>query len=140
MKRMIKSDGADSTHRTARRRERASLFCLFQAWLPQAHVLLVSTPFCRRDTSNSRLQFHTSKPPLDLREIVHRRRRSSTRKYALPILTSDANLIVAKKSAKSFEQLAKYSVADSVTHAHPVVMGKSILIKDDGAMALANID
>jgi hypothetical protein len=61
-------------------------------------------------------------------------------KDALLILTSDANLIAAKKSAKGFEQLAKYSVADSVTHAHPVVMGKSILIKDDGAMALWNIE
>jgi outer membrane protein assembly factor BamB len=61
-------------------------------------------------------------------------------KDALLILTSDANLIVAKKSAKGFEQVAKYSVADSATHAHPVVMGKSILIKDDGAMALWNIE
>ena len=38
-------------------------------------------------------------------------------KDALLILTSDANLIVAKKSAKGFEQVAKYSVADSATHA-----------------------
>jgi outer membrane protein assembly factor BamB len=61
-------------------------------------------------------------------------------KDALLILTSDANLIVTRKSAKGFEQLAKYSVADSATHAHPVVMGKSILIKDDGAMALWYIE
>ena len=57
-------------------------------------------------------------------------------KDALLILTNDANLIVAKKSAKGFEQVAKYSVADSATYAHPVVMGKRILVKDDAAMAL----
>jgi len=61
-------------------------------------------------------------------------------KDVLLILTSDASLIVAKKSAKGFEQLAKYSVADSATHAHPVAIGKSILIKDDGAIALWNIE
>jgi DNA polymerase III sliding clamp (beta) subunit (PCNA family) len=31
--------GTDSTHRAARRRERAGLFCLFHARFPQAHVL-----------------------------------------------------------------------------------------------------
>jgi outer membrane protein assembly factor BamB len=57
-------------------------------------------------------------------------------KDALLILTSDANLIVAKKSAKAFEQVAKYSVADSATYAHPVVLGKRVLVKDDGAISL----
>jgi outer membrane protein assembly factor BamB len=57
-------------------------------------------------------------------------------KDALLILTNDANLIVAKKSAKGLEQVAKYSVADSATYAHPVVIGKRVLIKDDAAMAL----
>ncbi|HKQ79922.1 MAG TPA: PQQ-binding-like beta-propeller repeat protein [Blastocatellia bacterium] len=57
-------------------------------------------------------------------------------KDALLILTNDANLIVAKKSAKGFEQVAKYSVADSATYAHPVVMGKSVLVKDDASIAL----
>jgi outer membrane protein assembly factor BamB len=61
-------------------------------------------------------------------------------KDALLILNSDANLIVAKKSAKGFEQVAKYSVADSATHAHPVVVGKKILIKDDAAMALWSLE
>jgi len=61
-------------------------------------------------------------------------------KDALLILTDDANLIVAKKSAKGFEQIAKYSVADSPTFAHPVVMGKRILIKDDAAMALWGLE
>jgi outer membrane protein assembly factor BamB len=61
-------------------------------------------------------------------------------KDALLILTSDANLIVAKKSAKEFEQVAKYSVADSATYAHPVVLGKKILIKADVAMVLWGVE
>jgi hypothetical protein len=61
-------------------------------------------------------------------------------KDVLLILNSDANLIVVKKSAKGFEQVAKYSVADSATHAHPVVVGKLILVKDDAAMALWSLE
>jgi outer membrane protein assembly factor BamB len=61
-------------------------------------------------------------------------------KDALLILTNDANLIVAKKSAKGFEQVAKYSVADSPTYAHPAPMGKMILIKDDASMALWSLE
>jgi len=57
-------------------------------------------------------------------------------KDALLILTSDANLIVAKKSAKGLEQVAKYSVADSATYAHPVAMGNRILVKDDASISL----
>jgi|SRR5262249_49475337 len=40
------SDGADSTRRAARRRERACLFCIFHARFPQAHGLLSAA---RRD-------------------------------------------------------------------------------------------
>jgi outer membrane protein assembly factor BamB len=61
-------------------------------------------------------------------------------KDALLILTSDANLIVARKSAKGFEQVAKYSVADRPTYAHPAPTGKMILIKDDAAMALWSLE
>ncbi|MGA2739616.1 MAG: PQQ-binding-like beta-propeller repeat protein [Bryobacteraceae bacterium] len=52
------------------------------------------------------------------------------------ILTSDANLIVARQSGKAFEPLRKYSVADSPTWAHPVVLGHGILIKDATNLAL----
>lgn len=52
------------------------------------------------------------------------------------ILNNDAGLIVAKKSTKGFEQLAKYSVADSPTYAHPVTIGRRILVKDDAAIAM----
>lgn len=61
-------------------------------------------------------------------------------KDALFILTSDANLIVAKKAADRFQQLAKYSVADSATYAHPVLFGKRILIKDNGTLALWSLE
>jgi len=52
------------------------------------------------------------------------------------ILTPDANLIVARQNDKAFETLRKYSVADSPTWAHPVVMGHGILIKDATNLAL----
>jgi len=52
------------------------------------------------------------------------------------ILTSDANLIVARQNDKAFETVRKYSVADSPTWAHPVVLGHGILIKDATTLAL----
>ena len=61
-------------------------------------------------------------------------------KDVLFILTSDANLIVAKKAADKFQQLAKYSVADSATYAHPVLLGKQILIKDNATLALWSME
>jgi outer membrane protein assembly factor BamB len=61
-------------------------------------------------------------------------------KDALFILTSDANLIVAKKATDKFQQLAKYSVADSATYAHPILFGKQILIKDDATLALWSLE
>ena len=54
----------------------------------------------------------------------------------LLILTPDSNLIVARQNDKAFEPLRKYSVADSPTWAHPVVLGHGILIKDATNLAL----
>ena len=54
----------------------------------------------------------------------------------LLILTTNSELIVARKSAKAFEVVRKYTVADSPTWAHPVVMGNGILIKDATTLAL----
>jgi outer membrane protein assembly factor BamB len=51
-------------------------------------------------------------------------------------LTNDAELIVARKSGKGFELLRKYSVADSPTWAHPVILNSGILIKDTTTLAL----
>jgi len=61
-------------------------------------------------------------------------------KDLLFILNNDAGLIVARKSTKGFEQVARYSVADSSTYAHPVIQGKQILIKDDAAITLLSLD
>ncbi|HEY7545674.1 MAG TPA: PQQ-binding-like beta-propeller repeat protein, partial [Blastocatellia bacterium] len=51
-------------------------------------------------------------------------------------LTSEAELIVTAKSAKSFEQVARYTVADSPTYSHPVFSGNRVLIKDASSLAL----
>lgn len=52
------------------------------------------------------------------------------------MLTPDANLTVARQNDKTFETLRTYSVADSPTWAHPVIMGRGILIKDATNLAL----
>lgn len=52
------------------------------------------------------------------------------------LLNDEASLIVAKASAKAYEPVAKYTVAESSTWAHPVVIGKQILIKDKSSLAL----
>jgi outer membrane protein assembly factor BamB len=56
------------------------------------------------------------------------------------LLTNDAELIVARKTVKGFEPLRKYSVADSPTWAHPVVLNNGILIKDLSTLALWGTD
>lgn len=61
-------------------------------------------------------------------------------KDLLFILNNDGGLIVARKSPKGFEQMAKYSVADSATYAHPIVFGSRILIKGDAAIALWSLE
>jgi outer membrane protein assembly factor BamB len=56
------------------------------------------------------------------------------------MLTNDADLIIANKSAKGFEPLARYKVADSSTWAHPVIMSRQILIKDAANLILWSIE
>jgi outer membrane protein assembly factor BamB len=58
----------------------------------------------------------------------------------LLFLTSDADLIVAARSRKSFEPLARYKVAESATWAHPAVAGKQILVKDEASLALWSVE
>jgi len=55
-------------------------------------------------------------------------------------LTDGAELIVARSDPKQFEVLKKYSVADSPTWAHPVVVGNRILIKDASSLALLSLE
>ena len=49
----------------------------------------------------------------------------------LLLLTNDANLIVLPVSEKEYAPVAQYTVANSPTWAHPVVIGNRILIKDE---------
>ena len=55
-------------------------------------------------------------------------------------LTNDAELIVVNRTAKGFESIKKYTVADSPTWAHPVVTGKGVLIKDRTTLAFLNFE
>jgi outer membrane protein assembly factor BamB len=59
---------------------------------------------------------------------------------ALLILTDGGQLVVAGKSTKGFEKLAQYAVADSATYAHPAVVGKQILIKDEASLSLWSVE
>jgi len=52
------------------------------------------------------------------------------------LLTDGAELLVARGDPKQFEVLKKYSVADSPTWAHPVIVGNRVLIKDASNLAL----
>lgn len=49
----------------------------------------------------------------------------------LLLLTNDAKLIVLPVDAKEYSPVIQYTVANSPTWAHPVVIGKRILIKDE---------
>lgn len=52
------------------------------------------------------------------------------------ILTDEGVLIVAKSNSKGFEPVRRYQVADSPTWAHPVVLGRQVMIKDSTKLAL----
>ena len=56
------------------------------------------------------------------------------------LLTNDAELIVARKDGRKFEPIRRYSVAQSPTWAHPIILGRQILIKDTSSLALWSLD
>lgn len=56
------------------------------------------------------------------------------------LLTSDAALIVARSNAKGFEPFQRYTVANSPTWAHPVIVGSRILIKDAEKLVLWSLE
>lgn len=58
----------------------------------------------------------------------------------LMMLTSDAQFIIARNSASGFHVLKKYTVADSPTWAHPVILGNRVLIKDASSLTLLGLD
>ena len=55
---------------------------------------------------------------------------------AVLALTTNAELLVIDPGADRFETLARYRVAETPTWAHPVVIGRQILIKDQSSLAL----
>lgn len=58
---------------------------------------------------------------------------------ALLFLTNDANLIVQPANAKSYSPVAQYTVASSQTWAHPLVLDRRILIKDETSLTSLSI-
>lgn len=56
------------------------------------------------------------------------------------LLTDGAELLVARSGPKQLEVLKKYTVAESPTWAHPVLVGNLILIKDASTLALLSLD
>lgn len=55
-------------------------------------------------------------------------------------LTPSAQLLVLEPNGKEFKSLASYKVADSPTHAFPVVSGNRIFIKDKESIALWTVE
>ncbi len=58
----------------------------------------------------------------------------------LILLTDENKLTIAKNSSKAFEAVAQYSVGESPTWAHPIFVGKNILIKDNSSLALLSFE
>ena len=54
----------------------------------------------------------------------------------LLVLTSDGELIVAKRAPDKYEELRRYKIADSQTWAHPVLLGRDIVIRDAHSIAV----
>jgi outer membrane protein assembly factor BamB len=56
------------------------------------------------------------------------------------VLTTNGQLLVVKPSSKAYEPIAKYQVSDSHTWAHPVFLGKRILIRDQSTLRSFRIE
>jgi outer membrane protein assembly factor BamB len=55
-------------------------------------------------------------------------------------LTNDANLIVTSATDKAATPVKQYTVAGSPTWAHPAIVGRNILIKDENALAMLSLE
>ncbi|MBM3242482.1 serine/threonine protein kinase [Candidatus Poribacteria bacterium] len=55
-------------------------------------------------------------------------------------LTNNAKLFVVKRNVNGFEPIIQYTVADSPTWAHPVILGNQILIKDASTLARWSVE
>jgi len=58
----------------------------------------------------------------------------------LILLKDDAELIIARATAKAFEPLRRYTVADSPTWAHPLVLKNGVVIKDATTLSRWAVD
>jgi outer membrane protein assembly factor BamB len=58
---------------------------------------------------------------------------------AIAILTSESELVVARKDAKAFTPVATYTVADSPVWAHMAVVPAGFLVKDASTLALLTL-
>ncbi len=54
-------------------------------------------------------------------------------------LTTNAELLVARRNAKELELVAQYTVAESPTWAHPAILNQRFLIKDASTLALWSV-
>ncbi len=59
---------------------------------------------------------------------------------AFAALTDQAKLALFAKDASAFKPIANYTVADSPTWAHPVFIGKNVLIKDESKLTLLSFE
>ncbi len=55
-------------------------------------------------------------------------------------LTNDADLIVTSVADKGAKMIRKYHVAEKPTWAHPAIVGRNILIKDETALAMWGLE
>ena len=58
----------------------------------------------------------------------------------LMALTPSSELIAFEPSPSNYSELARIKVAETPTHAHPVVSGNRVFIKDQGSVALLTFD
>ena len=54
----------------------------------------------------------------------------------LVVLTSEGELIVARRTPEKFDELRRYTMASSQTWAHPVLLGQEIAIRDAASIAV----
>jgi outer membrane protein assembly factor BamB len=54
----------------------------------------------------------------------------------LVVLTSDGELVVARRSPEKYEEIKRYQVASSQTWSHPVVLGDRVVIRDADSVAV----
>ena len=59
---------------------------------------------------------------------------------SLIVLKNDGEMLVAKPSGKSFELIRRYTVADSPTWAHPLVLADGVVIKDLKALTRWSVE